>query len=121
MTTSSNLSIFRFETQIESFTAGQAIFTEGEPGHVMYVVKDGEVDIVVHGRVVESIGPGGILGEMALIDMNPRSASAVAKTDCALARISEERFQYLVGKNPVFALEVMRAMAHRLRKMDDLP
>jgi len=112
------ISIFRSTTEFESVPAGQAIFREGEPGDVMFVVKEGEVDIIVHGTVIDTIGPGGLIGEMALIDKQPRSATAVAKSDAKLVRIDERRFQHLVQQTPFFALEVMRIMAHRLRQMD---
>ncbi len=108
----------RFASDQRAFAAGQLIFSAGESGDVMYIGKEGEVDVLVHGRVVETIGPGSILGEMALIDRNPRSASAVAKTDCQLVPIDEARFKYLVQQTPYFALEVMRVMARRLRHMD---
>jgi len=114
----SSLNLVRFADEVLTFSARQQIFAEGEPGDVMFVVKEGEVDIVVHGAVVETIGPGGILGEMALIDRNPRSATAVAKTDCQLVPISEKRFQFLVQQTPYFAIEVMRVLAQRLRHMD---
>ena len=94
------------------------IFAEGQPGDVMYVVKDGEVDVLIHNQVVETIGPGDVLGEMALIDQQPRSATAVARTDCQLVSINEARFKYLVQQTPYFAIEVMRVMARRLRHMD---
>lgn len=114
----SSLNLVRFAGDYQSFAAGQHIFTEGQQGDLMFVVKEGEVDVVVHGTVVETVGPGGILGEMALIDHNPRSATAIAKTDCQLVPINEARFQFLVQQTPFFALEVMRVLAHRLRQMD---
>ena len=114
----SNISIFRFATEFERAPAGQTIFREGDAGDQMFVVKEGEVEIVVQGRVVETIGPGGIFGEMALIDHQPRSGSAVAKVDSQLVRVDERRFQSLVERTPFFALEVMRIMAHRLRRMN---
>ncbi|MFI5397006.1 MAG: cyclic nucleotide-binding domain-containing protein [Candidatus Binatia bacterium] len=114
----SSLNLVRFAADSRSFAAGQPIFNEGQPGDVMFVVKEGEVDLVVHGKVVETVGPGGILGEMALIDGNPRSATAVAKTDCQLAPINEARLQFLVQQTPYFAIEVMRVLAKRLRHMD---
>jgi CRP-like cAMP-binding protein len=55
---------------------------------------------------------------MALIDKQPRSATAVAKTDCKLVSVNEERFQRLVKQTPHFAIQVMRVMAQRLRQMD---
>ncbi len=114
----SNISIFRFATEFEQFPAGQTIFREGDAGDQMFVVKEGEVDIVVQGRVVETIGQGGIFGEMALIDHQPRSGSAVTRVDSQLVRVDERRFQSLVERTPFFALEVMRIMAHRLRRMN---
>jgi len=84
----------------------------------MYILKEGEVDILVHDKIVETIGPGEILGEMALIDQNPRSATAVARTNCQLVSIDEKRFTFLVQQTPYFAIEVMRVMARRLRQMD---
>jgi len=113
------MSFVQFAGDFEAFAAGQPIFTEGQPGDVMYIVKEGQVDLSIHGKVVETLGPGGILGEMALIDRKPRSATAVARTDCKLVSINEGRFQFLVQQTPYFAIEVMRVLAHRLRHMDE--
>jgi len=120
MTTTSQpgVSVFRFADDFEGFSAGQHIFTAGQPGDTMYVVKEGEVEVVVNGKVLDTVGPGGILGEMALIDKQPRSATAVAKTDCKLVSVNEQRFQRLVQQTPHFAIQVMRVMAQRLRHMD---
>ncbi len=114
----SSLNLVRFAADCAVFTAGQQIFAEGQRGDEMFIVKEGDVEIVVHGKVVETVGPGGILGEMALIDRQPRSATAVAKTDCQLVAINETRFQFLVQQTPYFAIEVMRVLANRLRHMD---
>jgi CRP-like cAMP-binding protein len=110
------ITILKGEKDVMSFDARQPIFAEGEVGHVMYAVIEGEVDIVFRGRVIETIGEGGIFGEMALIEREPRSADAVARTACRLAAIDLRRFGMLVQQAPFFALEVMRAMAHRLRR-----
>jgi CRP/FNR family cyclic AMP-dependent transcriptional regulator len=110
--------LVRFASDQRPFAAGQVIFTAGSPGDVMYVVKEGEVEVLVRDRVIETIGPGGILGEMALIDHSPRSASARAKTDCQLVPIDEARFKYMIQQTPFFAIEVMRVIARRLRHMD---
>ena len=110
--------VSRVADDFEGFSAGQHIFTAGQPGDTMYVVKEGEVEVVVNGKVVDTLGPGGILGEMALIDKQPRSATAVAKTDCKLVSVNEQRFQRLVQQTPHFAIQVMRVMAQRLRHMD---
>lgn len=111
-------SILRFATEVDSVPAGQTIFNEGDAGDVMYVVKEGEVDVHVRHNIAEVVGPGGIVGEMALIDRGPRSATAIARTDCLLVRVSEARFRFLVQQVPAFSLEVMATMARRLRKVN---
>lgn len=112
------LSLFRNATDFESFPAGWVIFKFGEPGDMMYVVKEGEVDIIIRDRVVETLGPGAILGEMALIDSKPRSATAIAKSDCQLVPLDKKRFTFLVQQHPYFSLHVMKVMANRLRRWD---
>jgi CRP-like cAMP-binding protein len=109
-----SLSIFR-NAETSTYKAGNIIFAVGEPGKVMYVVSEGEVEIKVGASVVESISPGSIFGEMALIDNSPRSATAVAKTDCKVVPLDQRRFQFLVQETPFFALQVMTIMANRLR------
>jgi CRP-like cAMP-binding protein len=84
----------------------------------MYVVKEGEVDIIINGTIIETVGSGGIVGELALIDTQPRSATVITKTDCQLVPIDEKRFTFLVQQTPYFSLYVMRVLADRLRKMD---
>jgi CRP-like cAMP-binding protein len=66
--------------------------------------------------VVETIGPEGFFGELALIDQSPRSATAVARTDCKLVGLDERRFIFMVDEMPFFAIRVMKVMADRLRR-----
>jgi CRP-like cAMP-binding protein len=96
--------------------AGRAIFQEGQAGSEMYIVTSGKVELRADERVLETLEAGGVFGEMALVDDQPRSASAVAVTDCELVPIDEKRFEFLMGRMPFFALEVMRVMARRLRR-----
>ncbi|SRR6266436_10400912 len=106
------------DTELVSFRAGQDIFREGDPGDVMYVVRDGQVDLRVKGQLVDALGAGGVLGEMALIEHAPRTATATAKTDCILVPIAEKRFMFMVQQTPHFAIQIMKVMAERLRRMD---
>jgi CRP-like cAMP-binding protein len=115
MSASTGINLFRHATEFESYDAGDAIFTAGEPGSVMYAVRSGSVDLMVGDRIVETVEEGGIFGEMALIDKDARSASAVAKTDCELVPVTEERFKCLVQQTPLFAVEVLKVMARRIR------
>ena len=106
-----------FRTQPgKEIAAGAVIFREGDPGEEMYVVQEGRVEIRVGEEVVETLGPGEIFGELALIDDQPRSATAVAVTASRVAAVPEARFHFMVQQTPRFALQVMRVMAERLRR-----
>jgi CRP-like cAMP-binding protein len=109
------LNLFR-DKEAVSFAAGQSIFKVGDPGDAMYIVTEGEVDILDGPILLETAGLGSIVGELALIDDEPRSASAVARTDCRLVAVDRKRFQYMVQETPLFALTVMKVLADRLRK-----
>lgn len=111
-------SLFARSDNAQEFQANSTIFAEGTPGDAMYVVLDGEVELRVRGEVLEVAGPGDIVGEMALIDAKPRSATARAISDCRLASVDERRFLYMVHETPLFALHVMRVLADRLRRMN---
>jgi CRP-like cAMP-binding protein len=110
------LNLFQRDQTVATYKAGESIFTEGTTGKEMFVVLEGQVAIRAHGKVVEVLEPGGLFGELALIDASPRSAAAVAQTDCKLAVISERRFTFLIQQTPYFALHVMSVMAKRLRR-----
>ena len=108
--------LFRNEPDIVVFAAGDLIFSTGDSADAMYVVIDGDVDIRLNDVSIDVAHSGEIVGEMALIDQNPRSASVVALTTARLARINRRRFLYLIQNTPTFALDVMTVMAARLRR-----
>jgi len=112
--------LFRFATDTRAVAAGQTVFRTGDTGDVLYVVQQGEVELRVQDRLVAVVSSGGILGEMALIDHRPRSATAVATVDSTLVPVDEVHFLRLVQHTPNFALHVMQVMADRLRKMNAL-
>jgi CRP/FNR family cyclic AMP-dependent transcriptional regulator len=112
--------MFRNQTDFQSFRAGEIIFRQGDPRTFMFVVNEGEVEIRIGSKVVEVVEPGGIFGEMAMIDGSPRTATAVARFDCQLVPIDQKRFQFLVQQTPYFAIEVMRVLVGRLRRVDQL-
>jgi CRP/FNR family transcriptional regulator, cyclic AMP receptor protein len=97
------------------FKAGTIIFREGDEARELFVIKSGEVRIQIGNRTITDLGPDSIFGEMALIDNEPRSATAIAVTDAELVPVSERQFLFLVSQTPYFALKVMRALAQRLR------
>ena len=95
--------------------AGSVIFREGEAADQLFVIKSGEVRIQIGNRTITELSAGDIFGEMALIDNELRSATAVAMTDVELVPVSEKQFLFLVSQTPYFALKVMRVLARRLR------
>jgi CRP/FNR family transcriptional regulator, cyclic AMP receptor protein len=100
---------------VRKFKAGETIFEEGDPATEVFVIQSGQVGIQTGDRRLDTLDANSIFGEMALIDPSPRSASAVAVTDVILVPITEKQFLYLVSQTPFFALNVMRALARRLR------
>jgi len=97
------------------FKAGSVIFREGDEARDLFVIKSGQVRIQIGNRTITELGPDSIFGEMALIDNEPRSATATAVTDVELVPVSEKQFLFLVSQTPYFALKVMRVLAKRLR------
>jgi CRP/FNR family transcriptional regulator, cyclic AMP receptor protein len=110
--------LLRPEVPTRNFATGDTIFSEGEKGDEFFVVVRGKVEIRSGDRSLETLGPKGIFGEMALIDDSPRSATVVALTDVTVAPIKERQFLFLVKHMPMFALKVMRVLAKRLRRQN---
>jgi len=108
--------IFEHAEGVQEFQSGATVFEEGTTGDLMYVVLDGELEIRTAAGFVDAIGPGDIVGEMALIDSEPRSATLVAKSDCRIVPVDKKRFNFMVQETPFFALHVMKILADRLRK-----
>lgn len=111
------LNFFDRATYTKDFAAGETIFKEGDEGDVMYGVKEGEVEIVYRGTQLNVVTKSGVFGEMALISKEPRSADAVAKTDCKLVPIDPNLFLFMVHETPNFSLFVMETLVNRLHAM----
>jgi len=103
---------------LQTFKAGEKIFVQDDEGSHMYVVRSGRVNLVASGTILENVGPNGTFGEMALLDGAPRSATAVALELTEVAVIDEHAFLYMVEQNPRLALQLMRRLAQRLRRMN---
>ena len=112
------LGLFRNSPDTTEYMQGQTIFHQGDEAHAMYVVVEGEVEILIGERVVDTVEAGGLFGELALIDGARRSGSAIAKTYVKVVPVSERRFTFLIQQTPHFALQVMRVMAERLKRRD---
>ena len=104
---------------ILEFQRGAAVFRKGDRANGMYVVRAGKVELYDGAITYETVGPGHIFGEMALVDGCPRSASARAATDCQLIWVDNAAFMRLVDVSPLFAVRVMRVMGRRLRTMNE--
>lgn len=108
------------ERNTKRFSAGDVIFAEGNADtKTFYVVEEGQVDIANTKKFLETIGPGGFFGEMGLVNQKPRSATAVAKTDCVVIEINEGDFYFLIQHAPFFAVQMMQVLSERVRRNTD--
>jgi CRP/FNR family cyclic AMP-dependent transcriptional regulator len=101
--------------QTRSFRAGDVIFKQGDPGTEFFVIRSGKVRVTLGNRTLQVLGPSEIFGEMALVDAEPRSATAIAETDCTLVPVDEKQFLFMTSEAPYFALSLMRVLVQRLR------
>lgn len=102
----------------KSYAAGEVIFAQGDRAEYLYGVLEGKVEMRVDGHPLEIIKAGEMFGEGALVHSDKlRSSTAVAKTDCKLAVLDEERFLFAVQETPMFAIQVMRSYSDRMRRM----
>ncbi len=94
---------------------GEQVLVEGEHGDALYFVLEGKVAVQKGGKTVAELGERDVLGEMALLDPGPRSASAVALTDVTLLAIGREDFDDIMRERPEVPIGVMKVLVRRLR------
>jgi CRP/FNR family transcriptional regulator, cyclic AMP receptor protein len=99
------------------FDRRKPIVQEGQAGTRMYIVLEGTVAVFIGGKVVERLGPGGVFGELALVEQSPRLASVSAETDCSLQPVNRAAFHQLVESSPEFAASLLTRLAERLRNL----
>jgi len=97
------------------YERNKTVVAEGQAGVTMYVVTEGRLAVSIKGKLVEKIGPGGVFGEMALVDRTPRLATVVSETDCGLLAIGRNTFLDLVKASPDFAVSLLNAVGERAR------
>jgi CRP/FNR family cyclic AMP-dependent transcriptional regulator len=100
------------------FEDGQILCEQGDVGTACYVLVDGEVDVVVRHEVVATVSAGETVGEMALLDGRPRSATLIARGQLHALVIDAERFADLVADSPYIATALLRELSRRLRATD---
>jgi CRP-like cAMP-binding protein len=107
-----------------SVKKGEYIFREDEPADVMYMIHKGRVQISkgigTFDEKIRILGEGEFVGEMAVINSVPRSASAIALEDCILIKMNRESFDETVNKNHEFSVSVIKLLSERLRETDEL-
>jgi len=113
-----SINLFRNATNVLNFSASQTIFRQGQITDVIYIIIAGEIDIVVGGEIIATVEAGNILGEMGLVGVTTRSATAIARTDCKLVPISQRQFDFMVQQTPYFSSEVIEILCERLRSMN---
>ncbi|MDZ4082895.1 MAG: cyclic nucleotide-binding domain-containing protein [Bdellovibrionales bacterium] len=113
--------------QIEQvqFRAGDILFQGDETSFHFFIIQEGEVEIFKRGPGGEElqlakVSAGNSLGEFAMLDRKPRSASARAITDIVAARVSPEAYEQLLSELPDWAVSVMRALVERVRHTNDI-
>lgn len=107
--------VFRNAKEVRRVSAGETIFQAGESGTEMFGIVEGEVELQGSHGIIAKLTTDDVFGEMALVDASPRMATAVATTDTQLAVVDRRLFLFLIHETPTFALQVMSAMADRLR------
>ena len=117
------LRALRSVTLERQYAAGQDIFHEGDPGDGVYVVKDGLVEISGllnqdTRRVFAQVPPGGLFGEMAVIEHRPRSASAKAAQETTVYYIPRGEMLSLIQRSPGLAQSLLQVISHRLREFN---
>ena len=121
----SDLRAANLQKSVKFYLTGEVIFAEGDPGDLMFVILEGEVEILKaaqagSAKVLSTLGKGEFFGEMALLDDRPRSASAVAKTDSRLLGMNEALLDTYIETNPDFAAKMIRNLVQRLRGANKL-
>jgi CRP/FNR family transcriptional regulator, cyclic AMP receptor protein len=100
---------------------GTILMEEGEVGRECFVIADGEAVVSIDGEPVAQLGPGDIVGEMALVDQKPRSATVVAETPLRAVVMTRMEFAEVVDAAPTVGRKIMRTLAERLRDAQPRP
>jgi CRP-like cAMP-binding protein len=107
-----------------TYAAGDMIFSQGDLGTEMFIIQDGEVEILKHingeSHILSHLEKGDFFGEMALLEAAPRTADAIAKTEVKALIINGSRFDDMLKKNPEIAVRIIRKYSKRLREANTL-
>ena len=98
--------------------AGKVLCEQGSIGREAFVILEGTAGVRINGKPVTTLGPGACVGEMALLDHGPRTATVVADTDLNVLVIGAREFAGIVDEVPAIAHKLLRALATRVRTLD---
>jgi CRP/FNR family transcriptional regulator, cyclic AMP receptor protein len=119
--TSRQLKAVAQSMKVMRFKEGQELTREGEHDARFYLILEGTAKVTVKGRKRAQLGPGDYLGEMAVIDRQPRSATVTAETEVVTLSCAGWNFESVLRKNPGVAMSVLREMSKRLRTAENSP
>jgi CRP/FNR family transcriptional regulator, cyclic AMP receptor protein len=109
--------IARLADEVE-LPAGRVLTQQGRIGNEFFVIVEGKVRVERDGRRIQTEGPGDFLGEIALIDHRPRTATATCETPCRLLVLAHREFHALLAVSPAISNAVLKALAQRLRGLE---
>ncbi|MBK9440139.1 MAG: cyclic nucleotide-binding domain-containing protein [Comamonadaceae bacterium] len=98
--------------------AGQTLFAQGDPGTAMFVVATGQLEVRVSGERISVIDEREVVGEMAVLDPEPRSATVIALKDCVLLQLTSENLDWLMGEDVEVGRGIIQILCRRLRLRD---
>lgn len=101
-----------------AFGPGQVVVKQGQVGNGLYIVVSGEVRIVAGDDELARLGPGEAIGELSVIDQQPRAASAVAAGDTICLALASWDLVAMIERDPSLAMNLLRQLAGRLRRAD---
>ena len=107
----------------KNFSGGTVLFHEGEPGHEMFIIQKGKVQVKKKvgnvEKVLAELSEGEFFGEMALLLGMDRSATVEVTEDSRILVVGPDTFETLLKSSPEIALKMLKKMALRLRVLDD--
>jgi CRP-like cAMP-binding protein len=112
-----------FEKHVRAYSLGAAIFRENDDGSEMFIIIQGVVEIrkstgPSSSKILATLQKGDMFGEMAIIEKQPRSATAVAVQPTRVLVLNEKLYDSMVGTNPDFARKMNRVLSERIRRAD---
>ena len=99
--------------------AGRVLVEQGRAGHECYVIVTGEATVERDANTIATLGPGDTIGELAVLDGGPRTATVTAVTDLDLLVLGQREFAALVSEVPSLSHKILVNLARRVRELDE--